>query len=57
VGVGVGGVVLDGEELDAVAGGEDECFADAGLVGEGAVVWLTPRRRSFELAVSWLMGP
>jgi hypothetical protein len=30
------GVFLEGEELDAVAGGEDESFADAGLVGEGA---------------------
>lgn len=30
------GVVLQGEEFDAVAGGEDEAFADAGLVEEGA---------------------
>jgi len=28
--------VLHGEELDAVAGGEDHGFADAGLVREGA---------------------
>ena len=28
--------VLDGDELDAVAGGEDESFADSGLLGEGA---------------------
>ena len=34
-------VVLQGEELDAVAGGEDEAFADAGLV-ERACGW---RRR------------
>ena len=37
--LGVGGfadVVLQGEEFDAVAGGEDEAFADAGLVEEGA---------------------
>ena len=33
--VGVGAFVGD-EELDAVAGGEDEGFADAGLMGEGA---------------------
>jgi hypothetical protein len=33
---GVGGLVLPGNELDAVAGGEDEGFADAGLMGEGA---------------------
>ena len=33
---GVVGVVLQGEEFDAVAGGEDEAFADAGLVEEGA---------------------
>ncbi len=32
----VEGRFLDGEELDAVAGGEDEGFANAGLVGEGA---------------------
>ena len=30
------GVFLEGEEFDAVAGGEDEAFADAGLVDEGA---------------------
>ena len=29
-------VVLECEELDAVAGGEDEALADAGLVEEGA---------------------
>ncbi len=28
--------VVHGEELDAVAGGEDHRFADAGLVGEGS---------------------
>jgi hypothetical protein len=33
---GFGGVVLQGEELDAVAGGEDETLADARLVEEGA---------------------
>ncbi|MCU1252314.1 MAG: hypothetical protein JWQ49_5343 [Edaphobacter sp.] len=33
---GFGGVVLESEEFDAVAGGEDEAFADAGLVEEGA---------------------
>ena len=27
---------LAGDELDAIAGGEDEGFADAGLVGERA---------------------
>jgi hypothetical protein len=34
----VGGSVLflEGEELYAVAGGEDEAFADAGLVEQGA---------------------
>jgi len=35
-GIAIAGVVLDGEELDAVACGEDESFADAGLLGEGA---------------------
>jgi hypothetical protein len=35
-GCGFAGVVLEGEELDAIAGGEDETFADAGLVEEGA---------------------
>lgn len=30
------GVVLEGEEFDAVAGGEDETFADARLVDEAA---------------------
>ena len=35
-GGGVGLVFLQGEELDPVAGGEDEAFADAGLVEEGA---------------------
>jgi hypothetical protein len=34
--LGVGGVFLHGEQLDAVAGGEDDGFADTGLVGEGA---------------------
>jgi hypothetical protein len=34
--LGVFSVVLEGEEFDAVAGGEDEAFADAGLVEEGA---------------------
>jgi hypothetical protein len=29
------GVVLEGKEFDAIAGGEDEAFADAGLVDEG----------------------
>jgi hypothetical protein len=29
-------IVLQGEEFDAVAGGEDEAFANAGLVKEGA---------------------
>ena len=33
---GFAGVVLQGEKLDAVAGGEDEAFADAGLMEEGA---------------------
>ena len=33
---GVAGVVLQGEEFDAVAGGEDEAFADAGLMEQGA---------------------
>jgi len=39
VGRGFGGVVLEGEELDTIAGGEDEAFTDAGLVekGEGGV--------------------
>jgi hypothetical protein len=31
-----GGVVLESEEFDAVAGREDEAFANAGLVEEGA---------------------
>ena len=35
-GIAVAGVVLNGEELDAVAGGEDEGFADSRLMGEGA---------------------
>jgi hypothetical protein len=35
-GVGLGGFVLEREEFDAVAGGEDESFADARLVEEGA---------------------
>jgi len=37
-GVFVGGMsgVLHGEQFDAVAGGEDDGFADAGLMGEGA---------------------
>jgi hypothetical protein len=30
------GVILQGEEFDAVAGGEDETFADAWLMEEGA---------------------
>ena len=30
------GVVLEGEEFDTIAGGEDEAFANAGLVEEGA---------------------
>jgi hypothetical protein len=37
--IGVGGLVgfvLPGDKLDAIAGGEDEGFADAGLMGEGA---------------------
>ena len=34
--VGGGGLFLEGEELYAVAGGEDEAFADAGLVEEAA---------------------
>jgi hypothetical protein len=33
---GFAGVVLEGEEFDAVAGGEDEAFADAGLMEESA---------------------
>jgi hypothetical protein len=33
---GFADVVLQGEELDTVAGGEDEAFADARLVEEGA---------------------
>jgi hypothetical protein len=33
---GFAGVVLQSEEFDTVAGGEDEAFADAGLVKEGA---------------------
>ena len=38
VGVGVGflALFLEGEKLDSVAGGEDEAFANAGLVDEGA---------------------
>jgi len=32
----IGRVVLEGEEFDAVAGGKDEAFADAGLVEKGA---------------------
>jgi len=39
LGLEIGGfasVVLEGEEFDAVASGEDEAFADAGLVEEGA---------------------
>jgi hypothetical protein len=37
-GLGLGGlvVVLQGEEFDAVAGGEDEALADARLMEEGA---------------------
>ena len=35
-GIAVAGVVLNGDELDAVAGGEDEGFADSGLMGECA---------------------
>jgi hypothetical protein len=35
-GCGFVGVVLEGEEFDAVAGGEDETFSDAGLVQEGS---------------------
>ncbi len=35
-GIAVAGVVLNGDELDAVAGGEDESFADSWLMGEGA---------------------
>jgi hypothetical protein len=35
-GVGVGGFVLKGEEFDAIAGREDETFADAGLMEECA---------------------
>lgn len=34
--VGRGGVLLEGEKLDAVAGGEDEAFGDAGLVKQSA---------------------
>ena len=30
------GVVLEGEEFDTIAGGEDEAFADTGLMEEGA---------------------
>ena len=33
---GFAGVVLQSEELNAVTGGEDEAFADAGLMEEGA---------------------
>jgi hypothetical protein len=33
---GFGGVVLKGEEFDAIAGGENEAFADAGLMQESA---------------------
>jgi hypothetical protein len=40
LGLDVGGfagiIVLQGEEFDAVASGENEAFADAGLVEEGA---------------------
>ena len=32
---GFAGVVLEGEEFDTVAGGEDETFADSGLMEEG----------------------
>jgi hypothetical protein len=35
-GIAFGGAVLDGDELDAVAGGEDEGFANTGLLSEGA---------------------
>ena len=35
-GIAVCAAVLHGEELDAVTGGEDEGFADSGLLGEGA---------------------
>ena len=35
-GIAGAGVVLNGEELDAIAGGEDEGLADAGLMGECA---------------------
>ena len=34
--IGGGGVFLKGEDLDAVAGGEDEAFADTWLMDEGA---------------------
>ena len=33
---GLARVVLESEELDSVAGGEDKAFADAGLVEKGA---------------------
>ncbi len=36
VGLGGGLTLLQGDEFDAVAGGEDEAFADSGLVEEGA---------------------
>ena len=36
LGLEVGGLVLKGEKFDAIAGGEDEAFADAGLVEERA---------------------
>ena len=34
-GVALGATVLDSEELDSVAGGEDKGFADSGLLCEG----------------------
>ena len=35
-GIALGGAVLHCDELDAVAGGEDEGFADSRLLGKGA---------------------
>ena len=36
VGFGVECVVLKGDDFDSIAGGEDEAFADAGLMKQGA---------------------
>ncbi len=57
----LGAGVLQREELDAVAGGEDEAFADAGRGGEGAgglgeaAAGMARRSRISMGAVLWLM--